>query len=433
MYVLRVLPFGLMLFMFFHGSAVGAQNIPVVLHDELVVSEQGVVSDHATVAINRQGTFFVTWNVQDAGGRYAVKAKIFNQLDPYGSPVIAISDVNDIHNNLVPDVSSDGLYRFVVVWSSQISQSHFQVKAKILSKDGAVLVNTFVVNDTYLNQVPPVPRPNPSAKQNWPSPQSFLYVNFPDVAMNKSGDFVVVWDQWDGAQQNRYIRYYNKKGVPYVQALRLNNFPTTLAYSGLPDVDMNDNGDVVVAWGEDFGGTSAIAYRYFNLADGAIIGDEVLIQPRALASREQVRPMVSINAKGDALISWSEREGASTAVYAAKYDQVSQQWGRTLSPRLYRYQANRMTGVILSSGEVIVGYSPFVMGSKNIVVQRFSSNFGATPPLFVSVLNQYQVGTQMRAAFAMQEGTLFDWLVTVWDSDGVMGQGVHARVAQFSK
>lgn len=398
-------------------------------YDEFIVNDPvaDADADHASSAVNKHGDIFVVWNEQQLNLPYVVKGKVIYGATGKSSPIITISEPGSPTSNLAPSVASDGKGLFVVAWTSRHPSGNFQVKARLYGRYAFAFGDEFVVNDEYLkNGAPaPAPWPNPQAIQDWPSKKTFLYANFPSVAMNASGRFVVVWDQWDGQQQNRYIRLFNKWAKAKSPSVQLNAFGTTLAYSGLPDVDVNDQGDIIVAWSEDYLGTSAIAYRQFNLSDSSLVGDESLIFLPS-ASYHQVRPMASINASGDALISWSEipADGSPTSVYASKYEAATGLWSAPFSPVQYLNNANRIVGKLLSTGELILGYSPYVSGTKDIVLETFSN---ALMPQKTKIVNQTQAGVQVRAAFALLEAS-YNWLVVTWESDQNGSRNVYCRL-----
>ncbi|MDQ6962467.1 MAG: hypothetical protein Q9M28_08075 [Mariprofundaceae bacterium] len=405
---------------------------------EILVSDSvaGVDAHHATIATNVGGDSFIVWQESSVGSPDVVKGKVIHTSRMMVSTISPSFKISMLGlSDIVPDVASDGHNRFIVVWSSKDSSGFYQVKARLFNANGDALGSDFVVNDGYLVNGSPTlpPRPNLDARQTFPSKKTFLGANFPDVAMNSLGQFVVVWDQWDGQQQNRYMRKFDRNGSPVSSSTRLNTRTTTLAYSGLPDIDINDQGDVVVAWSVDYAGISAIAYRYWNLAVGMPTGDEMLISLPKVGFH-QVRPMVSINAQGDALIVWSEeqRDGPRTAIFARTYSAVSGLWSAVFSPKAYKTQPSRITGLMLSTGETLLGYSPIVSSNKAIVLEKMNN-----VPISIrsGVVTAIQSGYQRRAALSLLEATKYNWLVTTWEGAAQMGdlQSIYCKVIRLKK
>ncbi|MGV2333392.1 MAG UNVERIFIED_CONTAM: hypothetical protein LVR18_04425 [Planctomycetaceae bacterium] len=142
----------------------------------------------------------------------------------------------------------------------------------------------------------------------------------PALAMNSSGDFVIVWmsDAQDGSSYDIYARQYNSGGVAQGSEFRVN---TTVAHSQRnPAVAMDADGDFVVTWmsnGQDGSGYGIYA-RQYNPA-GAAQGSEFKVN--TTVSNSQRNPAVAIDADGDFVVTWmsSAQDGSGYGIYAQRY------------------------------------------------------------------------------------------------------------------
>lgn len=101
----------------------------------------------------------------------------------------------------------------------------------------------------------------------------------PSVAMDANGDFVVTWESWyqenDGYEI--YMQRYNSDGVSQGAETRINDYATS--YQRDPSVSMDDDGNFAVVWQSWEQGGSDGYYFYGKLfnADGTAQGNEFQI------------------------------------------------------------------------------------------------------------------------------------------------------------
>jgi hypothetical protein len=123
---------------------------------------------------------------------------------------------------------------------------------------------------------------------------------FPSVAMDGSGNFVVAWDSagQDGSGEGSYAQRYNAAGVAQGSEFRLNSTTTGDQYG--PLVVMAGAGNFVAVWET---GTNLIAQRFD--AAGAKVGGE--FQINTLAGATATSPNIAMAPM--AILRWSGRAG----------------------------------------------------------------------------------------------------------------------------
>ncbi|MEO7795015.1 MAG: hypothetical protein ABIV06_09605 [Thermoanaerobaculia bacterium] len=133
---------------------------------------------------------------------------------------------------LLCGVGMDSQGRFVVAWSQgdPVPEGSLNVWAQRFSVDGTALANAFQV-----------PTENAGAQYDC------------DLAMNREGDFAVVWKHYRGTDEDYYdlyLRAYRPDGTPYGDPVRVDE-PRDLQIPWAaehPSLSMNDAGVLVVAW-----------------------------------------------------------------------------------------------------------------------------------------------------------------------------------------
>lgn len=129
----------------------------------------------------------------------------------------------------------------------------------------------------------------------------------PAVARAPNGDFVVVWDGdgEDGSLSGIYAQRYAADGTPQGAEFRVNTF--TRNRQTFPAIAMDASGDFVVVWESDSQtglGLGVYAQRF--AADGTPLGVEFKVNSGARDTYPL--PVVAMNAAGDFLVAWLERE-----------------------------------------------------------------------------------------------------------------------------
>jgi len=132
-----------------------------------------------SLAVNPDGSFVVAWNTVPAAGASQIRAERF---DASGTPVGPEFQVNtdSVYPQSVTRVASDRLGNFVVVWVAHPSVGpKTQIAGQLFNSGGERIGTEFLANTDTAN----------SKGQ-------------PAVAVDPSGDFVVVWSDFGGEDGN---------------------------------------------------------------------------------------------------------------------------------------------------------------------------------------------------------------------------------------
>jgi hypothetical protein len=143
--------------------------------------------------------------------------------------------------------------------------------------------------------------------------------DFPAVAADSEGDFVVVWDSYaqDGDGTGVFAQRYYSVGVAAGTEFQVNS--STMEYQSYPDVAVDADGDFVVTWVSCCSSNAIFAQRYDSA--GNPVGGEFQVSAFTSAYNYIGRPDVALDADGDFVVAWSTYlgNGSGTGVFAKRY------------------------------------------------------------------------------------------------------------------
>lgn len=241
------------------------------------------------------------------------------------------------------------------------------------------------------------------------------------IAMDSQGNYVIAWQSsgQDGGSYGGtgiYAQRYNAAGVPQGSEIHVNTF--TDGAQEFPAVAMDDDGDFVIAWqSEDQAGI--IAQR-FNAA-GVPQGTE--IQVNSTLNGSEWYPTVAMDDVGDFVIAWqgNEQAGFSTGIYARRFNAAGVPQGNDLHVNTHTtgYQMTPTLGMDSDGDFAIAWASQSQDGSSDgVYAQRF--NAAGTPQGAEFRANTYTTNYQRSPSLAMDDSGDF---VIAWESNGQDGEG----------
>jgi hypothetical protein len=252
---------------------------------------------------------------------------------------------------------------------------------------------------------------------------------FPSVAVDPDGDFVVVW-QSDGSaggdtgslsiQGQRYDASGNSVGAQF----QINTYTTNNQNYASVGIDADEN--FVVVWqsdgsaGGDTGSFSIQGQRYD--VSGNAVGSQ--FQVNSYTTGNQRYPSVAVGSSGDFVIVWRSDGSAGSdtdfwSIQGQRYDSSGSTIGAQFQVNTYTTLAQRNPAVTIgSTGEfVVVWSSRGSLGTDSslysIQGQRYDSSGGAVGSEFQ--VNTYTTDHQTYPTVSVDAGGDF---VVVWNSNG---------------
>jgi hypothetical protein len=255
---------------------------------EYALTLQDDVTNLAAIPLDGQGNGI-------PGGDF-VKTFIVSTTTPVASEsVVNVTTAGDQNRPaIVMDESGD----YVVIWQSFKVGLDYDLFGRRFHADGTPAGGEFPVS-TY-----------PTNSQSAAA-----------VAMDASGNYVVVWESvdQDGDSRGVYGRRFDPFGTPLSDEFRVNT--TTAGPQDSPTIVMDRLGNFVVAWSSgnhaDGYGAGIFAQRF--TATGVRIGNEFLVN--TTTEREQTLPSAAIDAAGNFIIVWQSglQDGSDEGIYAQRF------------------------------------------------------------------------------------------------------------------
>jgi hypothetical protein len=382
----------------------------------------------ASVATGANHGYVVAWTSDGQDGDGAgIVARVF---DANGEPATAEFQVNTTTTGKQYDaaVASDSDGNFVVVWAGFISPGPYtEIFARRFDAAGNPHGGEFQVN-TYTTG----------------------YQYGPAVAMSDGG-FVVTWTSLpigvqppqDGDDGGVYGRRYDANGIPVAGEFLVNT--QTTANQGQSSVAMNTSGQFVVVWSSSYhdGDVSGVFGQRFT-SGGAPDGAE--FQANSYTTGDQTAADVAIGSVGDFVVAWQSQgqDGDQNGIFARAFDFLGVSMGPDFQVNTYTTGAQTQARVAkysgLPGGFVVAWQSlgqddPAAPAAPGIFAQRFRNGpfptaaFALTQPPRQGVeypINTYTTGNQAFPDVEMGPDGRF---LVAWDSTDQDGSaaGVFAR------
>jgi hypothetical protein len=254
----------------------------------------------------------------------------------------------------------------------------------------------------------------------------------PAAAMDRGGDFVVVWQsgEQDGNASGIFGQRFDALGTLLGEEFRVNTYTTSEQW--FPAVTMEPNGSFVVVWesvGQYYGGRGIFGQRFGG--GGEPLGGE--FQVNSFTGGFQLKPDVGTDGTGNSLVAWTSdlQDGSATGVFAQRFDSSGAPLGGEFQVNSHTtgYQRYPSLAIGPDGGFVVAWESVGQDGDRTGVFGRRFDALGA--PLGGDFqVNTYTTDYQRDPAI---DTDLYGNFVVVWESyrqdgsrSGVFGQRLDA-------
>ena len=258
----------------------------------------------------------------------------------------------------------------------------------------------------------------------------------PSVAVDPSGNFVVVWASagQDGDQTGIFAQRFDHTGAKVGGEFQVNTYTT--GYQDYPSVAMDGSGNFVVVWesgGQD-GSNSGIFGRRFD-STGSPKGGE--FQVNVTTTGYQNYPRIGSDAAGNFAVVWQSLnvDGSGQAVIARRFDSSGNPQSPELLVNTYTTSAQVHPDIAMDSfGNFLVVWQskgqddPGDAASFGIFARQFKAT--GRPASVEFPVNTFTPGNQLRPSVSINDGGAF---VIGWQSQGQdgSGYGIVARRGGF--
>ncbi|MEK9139535.1 MAG: DUF4347 domain-containing protein, partial [Nitrospirota bacterium] len=357
---------------------------------EFVITSNAANERLASVAMNSSGAFVVTWERNQGTGDYDIYARMYNSSGTAIGSEFLVNETTT-YDQEQAKVAMDANGNFVVVWESNHEAGTYydNIYAQRYDATGIKIGSNFQVNTTTAGDQ-----------------------DYADIAMDSSGNFVVVWEGERTAGSSVYSIYgqrYNSAGVVQGGEFLVN--ATASNNDQHASVAMNDSGNFVVTWDRQSGSDSDIQAQRFN-SSGVAQGGAISVTNTT--SYWQDIANVSMDGGGNFVVSWSSdgQDGSGFGIYSRQYDPTGTALTTESRAATTTSGAQDFSGIAYQNGKVVVTWSGNGTGdSSGIFMQRYNAAGGNAAPTVTSN------GGGLTAAISVAENTTAVTTVTATDAD----------------
>ena len=209
----------------------------------------------------------------------------------------------------------------------------------------------------------------------------------PRVAMNGAGEAIIVWQQYDnGRWQIFMVEYRNGAWTDF-------NFPVRLSLSGQhavnPQVAMDESGNAIVVW-QQYDGGSPNTYQVYKAEyrNGTWNRPDALDDHLSFAGKHAYYPQVAMDESGNAIVVWQQQDSLNRwQVFKAEYRNGSWSLPQDLDDNISpdNINAYRPQVAMDESGNAIVVWQQRVSSLRQVVMLEYRqgkwSNFNYPEPV----------------------------------------------------
>lgn len=265
-----------------------------------------------------------------------------------------------------------------------------------------------------------------------------------DVAMNRHGDFAIVYDQPSPAGPGRiaagnaYVRLYDRKGRVRGEPIQVNTAVRSLGLE--PAIAMDHRGNFVVAWVGQVAPHVVAPDIYARRFDrkGRALGDEFRVN--TFIPGFHGSPDIAVDHSGTFIITWTQfpfraqqaqQDGSGAGIFAQRFDRHGQPIGGEFGLSSATAGAQGLTSVAMGKhGDFVVsftsadGVNANGSNSPGVFARRFDAD--GVPHAAEFLVNQHTAGNQLPGGVAMDRHGNF---AVTWSGAGpeTDGEGIYVR------
>jgi hypothetical protein len=352
---------------------------------------------HSAVATAPDGSFVIVWDSITDGSVAGVYGQRYNTS---GQKVGVEFQINTYTTSFqqYSDIAIDSKGNFVVVWESTGQDtSNLGVYGQRYDSSGDKLGGEFQVNTYTLSN-------QKSAS----------------IAMNDDGSFVVAWQSMgqDGNLDGIYAQRYDASGAQINSEFQVNTYTT--GFQTVPDIAVNDSGGFVIVWasnGQD-GDLNGIYGQLFN-SSGAKEGAE--FQVNTWTTSGQGDPRATFTNNGNFIVTWASntQDGSVTGVYAQRFDSAASKLGSEFRVNTYTPSYQQAPSIAVDTqGNFLIAWESSFDKSYEIRAQFFDVSGNPQDSEFTVNTSTAETQTNSTVAISPTGNVIISWTTNDSKQDG---------------
>ena len=247
------------------------------------------------------GDFTIVWYGNSDGGDTGVFMKQFSFAGAVLIDETLVSNAANIGSE--PSIAMNDAGNFVIAWKGASDSDREGIYAQRFDASGNSVGGILSINATKTERQ-----------------------ELPQVALDASGNFIVVWQSLDqegvvNGVNGIYAQRFDNTGLAQGLEFKVNDI--TLYSQSLAAIDVDQNGDFIIAWQSlsgDGSGRGVYAKKYDS--DGNILTNDFLVNTTTVNGQES--PAVAFGTDGSCTIVWQgEGVGDSSGVFLRTFSTPS--------------------------------------------------------------------------------------------------------------
>jgi len=269
----------------------GVWHHPSSLSDN--ISPDGQSAVYPQVAMDNNGNTIIVWRQFDGANYQIFKSEFRGGVWTHPSSLSdnISPDGQDAHN---PQVAMDNNGNAIITWEQydsaywQIFKSEYRV---------GVWTHPSSLSDNI----------SPDGQDAW----------YPQVAMDNSGNAIIVWRQSDGSNLQIFKSEYRSGVWTHPSSLSDNISPDE--YADSPQVAMDNSGNAIIVWRQSDGSNLQIFKSEFR---GGFWKHPASLSDNISPDEYADYPQVAMDNNGNAIITWHQYDGSYLQIFKSEY-----RWG----------------------------------------------------------------------------------------------------------
>ena len=256
----------------------------------------GMVSSWITppITMDGSGNFVIVW-LDGRNGNSDIYYQRYNVSGVAQGVNTKANDDAGTSAQYYPSIAMDGSGNFVIVWEDYRDGNSDIYYQRYDTSGAAQGVNTKANDDA-----------------------GTVDQEFPSIAIDDNGNFVIVWmDGRNGNYYDIYYQRYNSSGAKQGVNTKAND---VVAGQWYPSIAMDGSGNFVIVWMEDRTYNNDIYYQRYN-ESGAAQGVNTKANDDA-GTADQWNPSIAMDGSGNFVIVWSDGRNGNYDIYYQSYDTI---------------------------------------------------------------------------------------------------------------
>jgi len=357
------------------------------------------IQQSSSVALDAGGNFVVAWQSELPGSGDEIRARRFDARGRAQGGEIAVNAVTVGHQN-APAVALDADGDFVVAWQSLVAND-FEIRARRFDARGVAQGPELAVNTL---------RGNTNGA--------------PAVAMSPSGELVVAWETSLHGSYEIRARRFDPHGVALGEPIAVNT--VTASSQRFPAVAMDATGNFVVVWRSNVGGSFEVRAQRFSAA-GEAEGGELAVN--TVAAGDQLAPAVAMDERGGFVVAWENSYESRFEIRARRFSAAGE--ARAAEAAVSPGECDQFAPAVAMnrSGDFVLAWHQLPRQPSPDGYEMRARSFAASGKALGEELavNTLTAGTQKTAAVALDAAG--DFVVT-WHGDASGSWEIAARHAR---